>query len=66
MIAATTPGPWAVDNSLPTHWAIINTKTGRRKVVGPAGRGRNRSRLNYFDRALQLASERNQKENTPS
>lgn len=60
MIDATTPGPWAIDNTLVGHWAIINKQTGRRKVIGPAGRmGRGKSRTNYFDRAMTLANARN-------
>jgi hypothetical protein len=59
VIEASTPGPWAVDNTLPHHWAIINTKTGRRKVIGPVSRPRQKSKVNYFDRAYEEATRRN-------
>ncbi len=59
MIKTETPGPWAVDNTLPYHWAIINTQTGHRKVIGPVHKQRSRSRVNYFDRAYEEASRRN-------
>lgn len=60
MIKTTTPGPWVVDNtSLTRHWAIINTETGRRKVIGPVYRPRSRSKVNYFDRAYEEAERRN-------
>jgi hypothetical protein len=55
MITTDVPGPWVVDNTLPRHWAILNTVTGRRKVIGPAG-GRGK---NYFDAALAEAERRN-------
>lgn len=58
-IATATPGPWVVDNTLPHHWAILNTKTGRRKVIGPVGKPRSRSKVNYFDRAMEEAERRN-------
>lgn len=59
MIKTTTPGPWVVDNTLLAHWAILNTATGRRKVIGPVHRPRSRSKVNYFDRAYEEAVRRN-------
>jgi hypothetical protein len=59
VIRTVTPGPWAVDNTLSHHWAIINTETGRRKVIGPVRKPRSRSKVNYFDRAYEEASRRN-------
>lgn len=55
MIRTATPGPWVVDNTLAHHWAILNTATGRRKVIGPVGG----KRKNYFDAALAEAERRN-------
>lgn len=57
MIPANIPGPWAVDNTLPTHWAILNTQTGRRKVIGPV----TARSTNYFDRAMAEACKRNKR-----
>lgn len=65
MIEAHIPGPWAVDNTLAHHWAIINTKTGRRKVIGPVRRPRSHSKVNYFDRAMEEANKRNAALNQP-
>lgn len=59
MIETDVKGPWVVDNSLPHHWAIINKVTGRRKVIGPVSRPRQRSKVNYFDRAYEEAARRN-------
>ncbi len=59
MIETRTPGPWVVDNTLAHHWAILNTKTGRRKVIGPVRQPRSRSKVNYFDRAYEEAERRN-------
>jgi hypothetical protein len=55
MIAVHVPGPWVVDNTLPKHWAIFNTHTKRRRVIGPI----NARRINYFDRAMREAERRN-------
>lgn len=62
MIETNTPGPWVVDNSLTHQWAILNTRTGRRKVIGPVYRPRSRSRVNYFDRAVAEAERRNKEQ----
>lgn len=59
MITVNVPGPWAVDNTLSHHWAIINTETGRRRVVGPASRPGKRTNKNHFDAAVKLAEQRN-------
>ena len=55
------PGPWAVDNRNMYRWSIVNMQTGRTRAIGPVTPiGRRRSqRVNYFDRAMKLASERN-------
>lgn len=62
MIKVDTPGPWAVDNTLPHQWGIINTKTGRRKVIGLVHQPRSRSKVNYFDKAVEEANRRNRQE----
>lgn len=59
MLTPRIEGDWVIDNTLPHHWAILNTKTGRRKVIGPVRRARSNSRVNYFDRADEEASRRN-------
>jgi hypothetical protein len=55
------PGDWAVENT-PTlkHWGIYNKRTGRRKKIGPVYQPRSRSKVNYFDRAMEEATRRNQ------
>lgn len=59
-ITVDTPGPWAVENSWPlSTWRIINTETGRTKEVGPCSRPGRSSKINYFDRAVELAVQRN-------
>lgn len=52
------PGPWAVD-SIGEHWCAINRNTGRTKIVGKIRRPSSRSKVNYFDRAMELANQRN-------
>jgi hypothetical protein len=59
VIKTLTPGPWVVDNTLLRLWAILHTKTGRRKVIGPVYQPRSRSKVNYFDRAYEEAERRN-------
>ena len=54
-------GDWIV-SSVGRTWCILNLRTGRRKMVGAVGRIRSKSKVNYFDRALALASERNRAE----
>ena len=55
MIATRVPGPWVVDNTAGNKWAIYNTHTKRRRMIGPV----NGRRINYFDRALREAERRN-------
>lgn len=55
------PGDWVV-SSVGSTWCILNLRTGRRKKVGAVVRARSRSKVNYFDRAMALASERNRAE----
>jgi len=60
MITVEQPGPWAVCNSIPNQWGIINTVNGRRKVIGPISRpGQRKGRTNFFDRAVEEATKRN-------
>ncbi len=40
-------------------WIIRNLNTARQKIVGPVSHPRSRSKINYFDRALALANQRN-------
>ncbi len=51
-------GPWVVD-SVGRTWIIRNLNTARQKIVGPVSHPRSRSKINYFDRALALANQRN-------
>lgn len=60
MIATDVPGPWVVHNQHSTHWAIVNVETGRRKLIGPVCGPRSHSKVNYFDRAYQEATRRNE------
>lgn len=55
-LPTTVPGPWAVENSLnASDWKIINTVTGKDKLIGPvSSKG-----VNYFDRAVEEAEKRN-------
>jgi hypothetical protein len=55
-IKANVQGPWAVDNSMEDCWGIINTETGKTKMIGRVKlRG-----VNFFDRAMDEANRRNQ------
>jgi hypothetical protein len=52
------PGPWAVD-VIDGHWCAINRATGRTKISGKVRQPGSRSKVNYFDRAMELANQRN-------
>lgn len=49
-----TAGPWGVA-SYGRGWYVVHTGSGRRRFVGNA----NSRTVNYFDRALELADQRN-------
>ena len=51
-------GPWGV-NSIGHAWYVCHTHTGRAKRIGRVGA---RGRINYFDRAVEEAARRNEKE----
>ena len=57
-------GPWGV-NSIGHAWYVCHAHTGRAKHIGRAkriGRVGARGRINYFDRAMEEAARRNEKE----
>ncbi len=60
-IEARVPGPWAVDNTPDgsAMWGVVNTNTGRYRKVGPVYQPRSKQRINYFDRAMDLADSLN-------
>lgn len=51
-------GPWGV-NSISNAWYVCHAHTGRAKRIGRVGA---RGRINYFDRAMEEAVRRNEKE----
>jgi hypothetical protein len=50
-------GPWGV-SSTASNWYVCHKVTHRALCIGPVGS----KRRNYFDRALEVAHERNTKE----
>ena len=53
-------GPWGV-NSNRNAWYVCHTPSGRAKRIGRVGA---RGPINYFDRAMEEAARRNEKETT--